>query len=241
LSGRQQGALVRCRQPNPESQHSAGGDTAETDVQSTPLLSARRCTPTYDLHVSIELDPRAFVWCVAGQHIGETLQQIVDRKQADIDKFGWCLWAYGGGGVGHPDKVRHLAHRYGDGETLVVLMPDTGKSSPIGQSFDHCQASPTSPVQLIPEGMSPVTGGTGSWAFWITSIDWLPDSAIDVSRYAAPDTPKGIQHLPRYLRGSHGRACASRMEDPTTSHSPDLRTVDVAGTLKDPFAVFLVR
>jgi hypothetical protein len=42
-------------------------------------------------------DPRdldAFVWCIAGPHVGETLAAIVERKRRDIDEFGWCLWAY---------------------------------------------------------------------------------------------------------------------------------------------------
>jgi hypothetical protein len=40
------------------------------------------------------LEPRAFVWCIAGPHIGETLTEIVERKRQDIQEFGWCLWAY---------------------------------------------------------------------------------------------------------------------------------------------------
>ena len=49
------------------------------------------------------LEPPAFVWCIAGPHIGETLIHIVDRKRRDIEHFGWCLWAYGGTGNAHAE------------------------------------------------------------------------------------------------------------------------------------------
>jgi hypothetical protein len=38
----------------------------------------------------------------------------------------------------------------------------------------------------IPDGMSPVTGGRSSWAFWITSLDWSEDAVVDVAQYIAP-------------------------------------------------------
>lgn len=79
----------------------------------------------------MQLQPPGFVWCIAGPHIGETLLQIVDRKRRDIERFGWCLWAYGGMGNAHPEtEVRRLANDYVDGQALPLLMPDTGKKYP---------------------------------------------------------------------------------------------------------------
>ena len=89
------------------------------------------------------LEPRAFVWCIAGPHVGEALHEIVARKRADIERFGWCLWAYGGGGNAHPEnQVRRLAQDYVRGSSLPVLMPDTGVESPVGGLFTHFRDHP---------------------------------------------------------------------------------------------------
>jgi hypothetical protein len=105
------------------------------------------------------LSPRAFVWCIAGPHIGETLAGIVERKQGDIERFGWCFWAYGGMGNAHPEtEVRRLANQYVPGEPLPLLMPDTGKSYPeVGQPFDAFRATRSEALNPIPAGMSPVS------------------------------------------------------------------------------------
>ena len=46
---------------------------------------------------------------------------------------------------------------------LAVLMPNTGKASPVGRAFSAYRIAPTGPVRRSPEGMSPVTGGDRSW------------------------------------------------------------------------------
>ena len=186
------------------------------------------------------LAPPAFVWCIAGPHIGETLPEIVERKQRDIERFGWCLWAYGSTGNSHPEnEVRRLAREHGRGETLPLLMPDTGKAYPEnGRPFDAYRVTPTGEPVSLPEGMSPVTGGQRSWAFYVTSLAWSADATVDVGRYVAPFPKAGPRSLTEYLRGSHGRACAARSDAPTEG---SLRRVHVVAEIRDPYAVFLVR
>lgn len=186
------------------------------------------------------LEPPAFVWCIAGPHIGETLVDIVDRKQRDIERFGWCLWAYGGMGNAHPEtEVRRLADDYAPNGTLHLLMPDTGKKYPDnGVPFTAYRTTRHSEAQVLPAGMSPVTGGRSSWAFRITSLRWSDDALIDVARYVAPYSRRGVQPLPEYLKGSHGRACAAL--DPTALGSLE-RRVHVVAELTEPYAVFLSR
>lgn len=186
------------------------------------------------------LDPPAFIWCIAGPHIGESLVDIVARKRRDVDRFGWCLWAYGGMGNAHPEtEVRRLAREYAGGDALRLLMPDTGKTYPDnGVPFTGYSVAPGESVEVLPDGMSPVTGGSSSWAFYVRSVDWSEDTAVDVARYVAPYSRRGPQPLPDYLRGSHGRASAARVAG---SDSSDVRRVHVVGTLEPPYAVFLAR
>ncbi|MDP9401745.1 MAG: hypothetical protein M3P85_00090 [Actinomycetota bacterium] len=184
------------------------------------------------------LEPPAFIWCIAGPHIGETLADIVDRKRSDVERFGWCLWAYGGRGNVHPEtEVRKLAREYGSGGVLPLLMPDTGRKYPDnGVPFTGYRVQPHGPLEVLPDGMSPVTGGSSSWAFRITSLGWSEDAVIDLARYVAPYSRRGVQPLRDYLKGSHGRASAARV----SAAGPDVeRRVHVVATLEPPYAVFL--
>lgn len=186
------------------------------------------------------LEPPAFVWCIAGPHIGETLVDIVNRKCRDIERFGWCLWAYGGMGNAHPEaEIRRLANDYVDGNALPLLMPDTGKKYPDnGVPFTEYHHRRSDEAVSIPAGMSPVTGGRSSWAFWITSLDWSDHAVVDVAQYTAPYARRGPQPLPEYLKGSHGRACAARGVDADGGLE---RQVHIVAELGEPYAVFLSR
>lgn len=211
------------------------------DTEGVRLRRLMNMATTPDGSADHLLLPPAFVWCIAGPHIGETLPDIVERKQRDIDRFGWCLWAYGGMGNAHPEtEVRRLAGDYLGGEPLPLLMPDTGKSYPdIGQAFDGYRIKRSNDLEPIPAAMSPVTGGRSSWAFWVTSLRWSPTATIDISSYVAPYARSGPQPLADYLRGSHGRACAARVDG--NDRPVHERRVHVVAQLGYPHAVFLGR
>jgi hypothetical protein len=127
-----------------------------------------------------------------------------------------------------------------DGEPLPLLMPDTGKSYPdIGRAFDGYRFARSDDLTPIPAGMSPVTGGRSSWAFWVTSLRWSRTAAIDIRSYVAPYSRRGPQPLAEYLRGSHGRACAARVNG--SDRPVHERRVHVVARLSYPHAVFLGR
>lgn len=188
------------------------------------------------------LEPHAFVWCIAGPYNGHPLTEIVERKQQDIQKCGWCLWAYGGSGPAHPEKqVRRLATEYGVEGRLPLLMPNTGKRWPDnGVSFHSFVVSRTAEAESIPPEMSPVTGGPSSWAFKIASLKFSEDAVIDVDRYVAPYSQRGPQQpLAEHLKFAFGRACAALGPQPVGVM--DRRRVEVVAELVEPYAVFLQR
>jgi hypothetical protein len=79
-------------------------------------------------------------------------------------------------------------------------MPDTGKKYPDdGIPFTRT-ARRTDQATRIPDGMSPVTGGRSSWAFWSTSLDSSDDAVVDVSQYVAPYARRGRRPSHEYLR-----------------------------------------
>lgn len=49
--------------------------------------------PTPDPSINLELQPLA-IWHPVGPHSGESLEQIVVRKQRDIDTYGFTVWAF---------------------------------------------------------------------------------------------------------------------------------------------------
>lgn len=202
-----------------------------------PAASSRAARSVWPMAL---LEPAAFVWCIAGPHIDEQIDGIVERKQRDIEQFGWCLWSYGGiRGPAHPTtQVRPLAERYSNSDVLPLLMPIKGKAWPVGQRFTGYRVEPGGDVIALPDGMSPVTGGRGAWAFYLTDLR-RTDDTIDVGAYVMPFGKDGAVPLPQYLRGSHGRACSARAPDGSTAPVADIRTVDLIAELGRPFAVFL--
>jgi hypothetical protein len=45
--------------------------------------------------------PEAFIFMKIGSHAGETLEQILERKQREIERTGRSFWGYGGASC-HP-------------------------------------------------------------------------------------------------------------------------------------------
>ena len=90
---------------------------------------------------------------------------------------------------------------------------------------------------MLPQDMSPVTGGARSWAFYLADLQ-VVDVEVDVAAYVAPYATKGETPLPIYLRWAHGRACAARREQGGASN---LRRIAVVGETVAPHAVFLAR
>jgi hypothetical protein len=143
-------------------------------------------------------------------------------------------------GNAHPEtEVRRLANDYVDRQALQLLMPDAGKNYPDNSvPFTGCRYRRSEEAVGIPDGMSPVTAGQSSWAFWITSLDWSDDAVLDVAQYNAPYARRGPQPLPDYLKGSHGRACAARA---AAADGGLERRVHIVAELVEPYAVFLSR
>jgi hypothetical protein len=181
-------------------------------------------------------DLPGFVWTNAGAHAGETLEQIVARKMGDIQRFGWCLWAYaGGGGPAHPEtQVRALAQNLRV-DSLPVLMPTTGRVDPTGAAFCAYSQFRNGRLERLPEGMSPVTGSRGAWALMLDSLEWV-DLILDLAAFEAPFATGGAQPLVKYLRGSHGRACALRSVTPGAAND---RRITLTARTRAPHAVYL--
>lgn len=194
----------------------------------------------YAFGMTTVIEPDAFMWSNAGAHVGETLHDIVKRKQTDIENFGYCLWAYGGRGPGHPEKLRTLARQYTTDERLPVLMQSSGKSGPVGGALSYYQVDRGDPRVRLPEGMTPVTGADKAWAFYLTELEWATDVKVDVAGYSAVLTTKGREDLASYLKGSHGKALAARALSQETGRRRDVRRVDVIGITEYPYGVFLL-
>jgi hypothetical protein len=182
------------------------------------------------------VEPDVFVWCISGPHVDEGLDEIVARKCVDIATFGWCLWAYGGGGACAPDRVQGLVTEHAALTSPLAVMPNTGKASPVGHAFSMYSATKDGSTQSLPDGMSPVTGGGRSWALVLHSLRVAPETQIDLGAYDALTTT-GLTPLRQYLRGSHGRACAIRSKE---NRPEALRMVDVVGELVAPYSVYLI-
>ena len=138
----------------------------------------------------------------------------------------------------HQRRCDRWRPSYGGGGPLPILMRDTGDDVSLGAQASGYRVERHGSVMRLPNGMSRVTGADGGWAFWLVALEWSHDS-IDLGGYVAPYSNRGPNDpLPRYLRGSRGRACAARARVPSP---PTVRIVDLVGELTNPYAVWLVQ
>lgn len=166
-----------------------------------------------------------------GPHGGESLEEILVRKQAELEgsPLGVAYWGYGGS-VCHPTRqVQPLAH-IAEGRVGVVFIetPSDPKIAPVrAQMISRDGAA----WNELPYGH--VT--SSKWALVLSTLH-VTSASIDLADYeVAVGSSKG-RPLEKYLRGRCDKACAWRNP---SERQPDVRRIVAIGQLADPWAVFL--
>ena len=78
--------------------------------------------------------PKAFIFMKVGPHGGETLDEILDRKNRELKKAGMIFWSYGEKGPLHPtEQVQPFVERWVEKlDYIEVLMEPTKARSQYG-------------------------------------------------------------------------------------------------------------
>lgn len=171
-----------------------------------------------------------------GYHAGEELEDIIERKRAEIGSFGFALWGYGGSAC-HPatqvQPVGDEAERSGSG-VVALFLPTT--SRPGSPNLLATEFSPTldGTWRPLPDGLT-VSGSRHA----LVLGDLVQEArSIDLSNYRVAVGPSQGRRLSDYLRGRVDKACVQSTPDPS-GRATAMATTCAMATLQRPYAVFV--
>lgn len=185
------------------------------------------------------LQPGAgLLYMKVGMHAGESLDEIVERKLAEIALHGKATWGYGGSSCHPRTMVQPFAARHAEADRPIHLVME-----PMLSGHDHppIRATHWSEDNVkwdeIPEGIDAlgskfalIVGDLGVQEF---------DLSLDHTKVALG--PKAGRRGSLYVKGQCDKAClefAPDMPPPNEKGSPD-RKIGLVATLVAPYAVFL--
>lgn len=173
-----------------------------------------------------------------GTHANESLEEIIERKQAEIDAAGFALWGYGGNTC-HP---------------LTMVQPFARGAVERGNQIHLCME------QMVSNHFAVTERAT---RYSVDGVKWEEiDPAINVigSRYALAikDLKQQEFDLPlaqtqvavgnskgrrgdRYIQGRVDKACLEVVEPPDGSEDPEGKIVPIGlvAEVVDPYAVIV--
>ncbi|KPL53237.1 hypothetical protein ABB55_14290 [Prosthecomicrobium hirschii] len=181
---------------------------------------------------------RPLIYMKVGTHAGETLEDIIARKQKEIDEAGIAMWGYGGGTCHPRTMVQPFAEGFAERNEPIVLVMEAMNSKHF--------AEPTLATEYSIDG-----------------IHWRPvphGVSVKGSRYAL--VLKNLRHaelmLPlaqtavaigncrgrsgnRYIKGRVDKACLTVTDAPELSNEVPNReaSISLVAELEKPYAVFV--
>lgn len=182
--------------------------------------------------------PQAFVFMRVGSHAGETFDQILERKQRELDAAGQIFWGYGGTTL-HP--IRHVQpfvklHTRDTGSIQILMQPITSRADPDVLpanefSVDGIEWNP------LPSGIE-VTGSR----YAIVLDEIRPGQLdLDLSQFEVGIGPSRGRNAARYLKGRVDKGCLVAAQSPDAGEDINQKLVAIGfhARLKDPYAVML--
>ncbi len=183
--------------------------------------------------------PDAFIFMKVGSHAGETFEEIIARKQREIDIAGVSLWGYGGPTLHPIRQVQPFARLTlsRTGSIYLLMEPMNSRANPEllpakEMSVDGVTWEP------LPEGIR-VTGSR--YALVLNRIE--PGSLdFDPEQYEVALGPSTGRAASEYLRGHVDKGCFVRRADGLSvpiDSTKKVRTVGFTADLDEPYGVVL--
>ena len=189
----------------------------------------------------------AFVFMKIGSHAGETLEQIIERKNREFQETGRVFWGYGGSACHPLQQVQPFVrmHLRRSGRILLVMQSVVSNADP-----DIVEATefPEDGVNWQP--MPKENRVTGSrYALILDEIK--PDAIeIDTTKYQVGIGPSRGRTADKYLKGRIDKACltvAADLEesqnltedDEVVTKKKTIKIAEFSAELKEPYAVLL--
>lgn len=171
------------------------------------------------------------VFMKVGYHAGETIESIAARKMAEVDRYGFTYWGYGGS-VCHPlTQVQPFCRKIDELPWVVFLgtNSDPGLASATMNDVSNDNRNWGS--------VSPHFVTSSKWGLVIGAMEFKP-AEVHLDSYEVAIGPSTGTQLSSYLRGRCDKACASRVAAHTDGKQGQPVPVVAMARLVEPLAVF---
>lgn len=170
-----------------------------------------------------------------GTHANETLDDIVARKQREIDEAGFALWGYGGNTCHPTSIVQPFAAALSDRGSRLVLAMHPMQSKHFAEPLRAKQYSVDGKEWDDIPGAVNALGSR--YALWIANLEPVQlELPLEMTRVAwGPSAGRGGS---RYVSGRVDKACLELVPDAPKSEAPEM-TIGLVARVVEPYAVFL--
>ena len=175
-------------------------------------------------------DPVLFM--KVGMHAQESLDDIIARKQAEIDRMGFAMWGYGGPTC-PPGRVRPYAVEQRDAGQVIrlVMEPVNSKHARTPNRASHFSVD-NKTWEAIPQGID-VLGS--KYALCITNLRET-DQELPLGATKVAIGPSRGKVGAAYVQGQIDKACLEVVSEVTEGKVASIR---LEADIVDPWAVFL--
>ena len=182
--------------------------------------------------------PNAFIFMRVGNHAGESFEDILKRKQRELDDAGMIFWGYGGNTL-HPTKhVQPFVDLYlrEEGSIQILMQSIDSKAGPA--------ILPATEYSVDGDNWEPLPSGivvTGS-KYAIVLDEIKPGQLdLDLTRFEVGVGPSRGRNAADYLKWRVDKGCLvgshSKDTEPEVNRPPI--SIGFQARLLEPYAVFL--
>ena len=156
--------------------------------------------------------PEAFVFMRVGSHAGETFDQILERKQRELDAAGQIFWGYGGTTLHPIRQVQPFAKLWARdaGSIQILMQPITSRADP--------DVLPAKEFSVNGIEWEPLPSGivvTGS-RYAIVLDEIRPGQLdLDLRQFEVGIGPSRGRSAARYLKGRVDKGCLVATQSPS--------------------------
>ena len=181
-------------------------------------------------------DDEPFIFMKVGRHAGETLEQILERKQRELEAAGRIFWGYGGGTMHPITKVQPFVRsRIERGAEIRLLMQSIDSKHPDTEVFATEMSSDGVHYEPLPAGAQ-VRGS--KYALVLGEIQ-SGDLEVDLSAYQVGEGPSAGRNAAEYIKGRVDKGLLDPSGERSDPEQGVIQRIHFAAKLVEPYAVLL--
>ncbi len=182
--------------------------------------------------------PQAFIFMRVGNHAGETFEEILERKQRELEDAGKIFWGYGGTTLHPINHVQPFAKLWmqNAGSIQILMQPIESRADP-----DVLPANEFSVDGSTWEPLEPGIVVTGS-RYAVVLDEIKPGQLeLDLRKFEVGIGPSRGRNAAHYMKGRVDKGClveAQSLPDGSDPQRPPI-SIGFQARLLAPYAVML--